>query len=75
MTHCYQGAQQSERAWNAHGFAIRTTHKIGLHSKAALAGLRQSDMEARKRAWHGCVALDRRERKRLSASLYTLLTR
>ncbi|KKP02956.1 hypothetical protein THAR02_04933 [Trichoderma harzianum] len=52
-------AQQPERAWNAHGLAVRTADKIGLHSKTALAGLRQSEMEARKRIWDGYVVLDR----------------
>lgn len=75
MTHYYQGAQQPVRVWNAHSLAVRTAYKIGLPSKAALAGLRQSEIEARKRTWHGCVVLDSwiRERERLSASLYMLL--
>ncbi|KAJ4855604.1 fungal specific transcription factor domain-containing protein [Trichoderma breve] len=59
MTHYNQGAQQPERAWNAHGLAVRTAYKIGLHSKAALADLMRSEMEALKRTWHGCVVLDR----------------
>ncbi|KAL7782704.1 hypothetical protein V8C43DRAFT_295396 [Trichoderma afarasin] len=58
MAHYYQDAQQLEREWNAHGLAVRIAYKIGLHSKAALAGLRQSELEALKRAWHGCVVLN-----------------
>jgi hypothetical protein len=42
-----------------HGLAVKAAYTVGLHSKEDYAGRSERQRETRKRAWWGCVTLDR----------------
>ncbi|OCL03951.1 hypothetical protein AOQ84DRAFT_346868 [Glonium stellatum] len=54
-----QGTQKSIQAWTAHGLAVKAAFQLGLHSKEASRSFPPLERELRKRAWYGCIILDR----------------
>ena len=54
-----QGTQKSVQAWTVHGLAITTALQLGLHSPKTNKGFPPLESEIRKRAWFGCILLDR----------------
>ena len=59
MTQYLQGTKKSVQTWTIHGLAVKAAFSIGLHSPAAYRNLGVHERETRKRAWWGCVLLDR----------------
>jgi len=54
-----QGTQKSIQTWTIHGLAVKAAFQLGLHSSEALKRFPPLEREIRKRAWYGCVVLDR----------------
>lgn len=54
-----QGTQKSIQAWTTHGLAVKAAFQLGLHSKEASRSFPPLERELRKRAWYGCIILDR----------------
>ncbi|CAZ82167.1 unnamed protein product [Tuber melanosporum] len=65
MSHYLQSTRKPNQCWTTHGLAVRIALQLGLHSNQALQRFPPLERELRKRAWYGCVLLDRK--------LYTLL--
>ncbi|KAI1852938.1 hypothetical protein JX265_012966 [Neoarthrinium moseri] len=59
MTQYLQGTQMSFQTWTIHGLAIKAALSLGLHSMEASRKLAPLEQEIRKRAWYGCIVLDR----------------
>ncbi|KAL7269437.1 hypothetical protein RUND412_007901 [Rhizina undulata] len=59
MSHYLQSTRQPVQCWTTHGLAIRVALQLGLHSNQALQRFPPLERELRKRAWYGCVLLDR----------------
>jgi hypothetical protein len=59
MTHYLQGARKPAQAWATHGLAVKAAFSMGLHSTDRYESLSDHESEAQKRAWWGCVYLDR----------------
>ncbi|KXJ85339.1 fungal-specific transcription factor domain-domain-containing protein, partial [Microdochium bolleyi] len=59
VCHYLQGTQSSVQTWTTHGLAVKAALSLGLHSIDASKNLSPHDQELRKRAWFGCVVLDR----------------
>lgn len=55
----YLHRRTSVHCWLMHGLAVKAAYTVGLHSKEDYAGLSERRRETRKRAWWGCVNLDR----------------
>lgn len=54
-----QGTQKPIQAWTTHGLAVKAAFQLGLHSKEASRSFPPLERELRKRAWYGCIILDR----------------
>jgi hypothetical protein len=54
-----QGTQKSSQTWAIHGLATKIAMSIGIHSSEVLSKLPEIEQEMGKRAWFGCVVLDR----------------
>lgn len=59
MSHYLQSTRKPVQCWTTHGLAIRVAIQMGLHSNQALQRFPPLERELRKRAWYGCVLLDR----------------
>lgn len=59
MSHYLQSTRKPVQCWTTHGLAIRVAIQMGLHSNQALQRFAPLERELRKRAWYGCVLLDR----------------
>ncbi|KAF8535992.1 fungal-specific transcription factor domain-containing protein [Trichophaea hybrida] len=59
MSHYLQSTRKPVQCWTTHGVAIRIAIQLGLHSTQALQRYPPLERELRKRAWYGCVLLDR----------------
>jgi hypothetical protein len=59
MTLFLQSTPFASRCWNAVGIACRVAQGLGLHTEPEQGTRSLLEMEIRKRAWHGCVVLDR----------------
>jgi len=59
MSHYLQSTRKPVQCWTTHGVAIRIAVQLGLHSTQALQRYPPLERELRKRAWYGCVLLDR----------------
>ncbi|KAH7039583.1 fungal-specific transcription factor domain-containing protein [Microdochium trichocladiopsis] len=57
--HYLQGTQSSVQTWSTHGLAVKAALSLGLHSINASKDFSRHNQELRKRAWYGCVVLDR----------------
>lgn len=59
MSHYLQSTRKPNQCWTTHGLAVRIALQLGLHSNQALSRFPPLERELRKRAWYGCVLLDR----------------
>ncbi|KAH8146559.1 uncharacterized protein LAJ45_09506 [Morchella importuna] len=59
MSHYLQSTRKPNQCWTTHGLAVRIALQLGLHSNQALQRFPPLERELRKRAWYGCVLLDR----------------
>ena len=59
MSQYLQGTERSIETWNVHGLAVKAAYQLGLHSPNAINQYPPLEREFRKRAWFGCVVLDR----------------
>lgn len=54
-----QSTPQVMRCWSMAGLACRMAQAIGLHLSHYDSGYTELEIEMRRRAWHGCVLMDR----------------
>jgi hypothetical protein len=59
MSHYLQSTRKPVQCWTTHGLAVRVAVQMGLHSNQALQRFALLERELRKKAWYGCVLLDR----------------
>lgn len=59
LTTVYLHRRTSVQCWMMHGLAVKAAYTLGLHSNEHHANLSERQREMRKRAWWGCVNLDR----------------
>lgn len=58
MAHYLQGSSTPSRCWHAIGMACREAQALGLHSRGSDAQRSFTEIQIRRRVWHGCVMLD-----------------
>lgn len=58
MTQYLQSTSFPSRCWNALGFACRIAQGLGLHVELPRSTRSDSEVETRRRTWHGCVIMD-----------------
>jgi hypothetical protein len=54
-----QSTQRSVQTWATHGLAVRAAFQLGLYSSDLVQAFSPLEQEIWKKAWFGCVILDR----------------
>jgi hypothetical protein len=58
MAHYLQSSSTPNRCWHVIGMACREAQALGLHSGANDPRFSTTEIQIRRRVWHGCVMLD-----------------